>query len=205
MLFLLPFLLSCTDGKENNTAPPAAVTKPDSSIRTKSDTSINPYIQVDISPMDMSYYPVDYPKMKMAKATSSLPLARVIYSRPHLQGRHVFHEVLKYDEPWRLGANESMEFDLYNDAVIQGQKIKSCRYVLYCIPQPDEWTIILNSNIDSWGLQPDPAKDVARFTVPVIKTNHSLEYFTMVFQQTGNGAGLLIAWDNVEVRLPLKF
>jgi hypothetical protein len=160
---------------------------------------------VDISPMDMSYFPEDYPKLKMTKQAVQPPLARIIYSRPHLQGRHIFHEVLKYAEPWRMGANESTELDLYSDATIQGKKIPAGRYVLYCIPQEHTWTIILNSNIDSWGLEPDPAKDIARFNIAVKTNPFSLEYFTMVFQKTVAGADLLMAWDNVEGRLPISF
>ena len=165
----------------------------------------NPYAVVDISPMDMSYYPVDYPQQKMVKAISTLPLARVIYSRPHLQGRRLFQDLLKYGDPWRLGANESTELDIYSDAYIQDKKIKAGRYVLYCIPQPDNWTIIINSNIDSWGLHPDSTKDIVRFIIPVKQTANHLEYYTMIFEKTSSGADLLMAWDNLEARLPFRF
>lgn len=203
---LLIILFSCTNGKDKEvkTADTTGKRSPNPVITNNVDVQ-NPYMAVDVSPMDMTYYPVEYPKLKMAKATTDPPLARVIYSRPHLQGRHIFDEVLKYGQPWRMGANESTEIELYKDATISGQKIRAGRYVLYCIPQPSEWTIILNSNIDSWGLHPDPAKDVARFTVPATTSNSSLEYFTMVFQETKSGGELLIAWDNVEVRLPVSF
>ncbi|HUR65032.1 MAG TPA: DUF2911 domain-containing protein [Chitinophagaceae bacterium] len=204
LLPALLFLLSCNSNEEKATTP-STPTKPDSSIRSNNDASINPYAQVDISPMDMAYYPPDYPKLKMAKATTAAPLARVIYSRPHLQGRQIFHEILNYGVPWRLGANESSEIDLYKDITIQGKPIKAGRYVIYCIPQEKEWTIILNSNIDTWGLQPDPKQDIARFTAPVTTTDNSLEYFTMVFAETSKGADLLMAWDNIEVRLPVNF
>jgi hypothetical protein len=167
---------------------------------------VNLYATVDISPMDMAYFPVDYPKLKMAKQiTATKPYARVIYSRPHLEGRHIFKEVLNYGQPWRLGANEATELELYNDAVIMGKKIKTGRYTLYCIPQVNEWAIVLNKNTDTWGLQQDTTQDVARFTVPVMETSNSLEYYTMVFEQNGSGANLLMAWDNVEVRLPFSF
>jgi len=165
----------------------------------------NPYRSVDISPMDMSYYPDDYPIQKMVKKTSVLPVARVIYSRPHLQGRSLFQNLLKYGEPWRLGANESTELDLYTETMVQDKKIKAGRYVLYCIPQEGDWTIIINSNIDSWGLHPDSTKDIARFTIPLKKTTNHLEYFTMVFEKSGTGANLLMAWDNLEARLPFVF
>ncbi len=201
----LLLFLGCNNKKENTDGQEKPVTRPDSIISTNTVAPVNSYAPVDISPMDMSYFPVDYPISKMGKAKSSGPLARVIYSRPHLQGRHVFHEVLKYGEPWRLGANESTELELYADARIGDSQIKAGRYVLYCIPQPTEWKIILNSNTHSWGLKPDPSKDVASFTVPAVTTSNSLEYFTMVFLPAGKGAELLMAWDNVEVRLPILF
>lgn len=204
---IIMLTVACNDKKEDikkdndrsnvtiNTTPPS-----------KNDRSgVNPYALVDVSPMDMSYFPVDYPKLKMAKATTASPLARVIYSRPHLQGRHIFHEVLKYEEPWRLGANEATELELFADATIQEKKIKAGRYVLYCIPHTASWTVVLNTNTDTWGLEPDTAKDVARFEVPVVITKNSLEYFTIVFEKKDAGAELVMAWDDAEVRLPVTF
>jgi hypothetical protein len=203
-LIIAVFIFSCKSGK-NKTFEPADNKKTDTASVIKTDNPVNPYAPVDISPMDMSYFPEDYPKLKMAKQVTQLPLARVIYSRPHLQGRHIFHEVLKYGEPWRMGANEATELDLYSDATIQGKKITAGRYILYCIPQESTWTIILNSNIDSWGLEPDAAKDIYRFNVPVKTNSFSLEFFTMVFEKSATGADLLMAWDNVEARLPISF
>ncbi len=208
----LPFLIvlicflsfSCKNNKGESQSTIKDTVKADTSSKIKAEKSISSFSPVDISPMDISYYPADYPKLKMEK-TTSLPLARVIYSRPHLQGRQLFHDVLKYGEPWRLGANEATEFELYTDAIIQNKKIKAGRYILYSIPEQDKWTIVLNSNIDSWGLHPDATKDVARFIVTVGQTNNSIEYFTMIFQQTAAGANLLMAWDNVEVKLPISF
>jgi len=204
-LLLFVLLVSCDNKPEKEKTNTPETGKGDTVSITKPDNNINPYAQADISPMDMSYYPADYPKLKMAKETSAPPLARVIYSRPHLQGRELFHDILKYGEPWRLGANEATELDVYTDATIQDKKIKAGRYILYCIPQQDKWTIVLNSNIDSWGLQPDPSKDIARFVVPVNQTNNSLEFFTMIFEQAASGANLLMAWDNVEAKLPISF
>ena len=203
LMSLLFFMTGCSN-KENKPDETSSISKDSSRIRI-SGKNENPYAIVDISPMDMSYYPADYPKLKMAKVISTLPMARVVYSRPHLQGRRLFHDVLKYGEHWRLGANESTELDLYVDAVIQDKKIKAGRYVLYCIPEPDKWNIIINSNIDSWGLQQDTTKDIARFIIPVKQTTNHLEYFTMIFEKTSEGAELLMVWDNLEARLPFKF
>ena len=205
-LVLSIIFISCNSGKDEKKENTTKKTTPDSINRILPAKPVNPYATVDISPMDMAYFPVDYPKLKMAgQLTAAKPHARVIYSRPHLEGRHIFKEVLKYGEPWRMGANESTELELYSEAVIQNKKIKAGRYILYCIPQPNEWTIVLNNNTDTWGLQQETSKDVARFTVPVKQTNNSLEYYTMIFEQAEKGANLLRAWDTVEVRLPLSF
>lgn len=200
---LLVFLLSCHN-KENN-SPEVKKGETDNITRIKQQTSLNPYSAVDVSPMDMSYFPAEYAKMKMAKTISTPPLARVIYSRPHLEGRHIFKDVLKYEEPWRLGANEATELELFTDAIIEGTKIKKGRYSIYCIPQPDKWKIIINTNTDTWGLQPDISKDLASFEVPVKQTDNQVEYFTIVFEKIESGANLLMAWDNTEVRLPITF
>lgn len=167
-LVLSIIFISCNSGKDEKKENTTKKTTPDSINRILPAKPVNPYATVDISPMDMAYFPVDYPKLKMAgQLTAAKPHARVIYSRPHLEGRHIFKEVLKYGEPWRMGANESTELELYSEAVIQNKKIKAGRYILYCIPQPNEWTIVLNNNTDTWGLQQETSKDVARFTVPV--------------------------------------
>ena len=196
---------SCENKKEKSNIDVTNVAKEDSSVVVKREKSINSYAPVDVSPMDISYFPADYPKLKMSNSTTALPQARVIYSRPHLQSRKLFPDVLKYGEPWRLGANEATELDFYKEVIIQGKKIKAGRYILYCIPEQEKWTIVLNSNIDSWGLHADPSKDIARFIVPINLTSNSLEFFTMVFQPGAGSTDLLMAWDNVEARLPIQF
>ncbi len=205
LLFICILSFGCADKKENDKIPVTDTMKEDTAAKIKPEKIVNSLAPVDISPMDMSYFPADYPKLKMDKPNMAPPMAKVVYSRPHLQGRKLFNDVLKFDEPWRLGANEATEIDFYKDATIQGKKIKAGRYVLYSIPGQDKWTIILNSNIDSWGLHPDALKDIARFTVPAIQTSNSIEYFTMIFQPTTTGADLLMAWDNVEIKLPISF
>ena len=200
ILFLF-LLLSCQ--KSDKKTETEKQGKKDTSV-VKTETS-NPYDNIDISPMDMSYFPVDYPKLKMTNSVDQPPVARIIYSRPHLQGRKMFGQILKYGDPWRLGANEATEIQWYKDVTIQGKKIKAGRYMLYCVPYEDKWTIVFNSNIDSWGLKIDPSKDLYRFDVRITTNNPSLEYFTMVFEKTDRGADLLMGWDTILARLPIEF
>ena len=200
-LILLFSILSCKEKATLSSTHPQI--GKDSNIINRE--SINPYEAIDVSPMDMSYLPDDYPIMKMENKTITPPVARLIYSRPRMQGRKIFGSLIKYNEPWRLGANEATELQLFQPVTIQKKSIPTGRYVLYCIPQENKWTIIFNGNFDCWGLQQDPSKDLYRFEVPAVTKDQAIEYFTMVFQKNSGGAELVIAWDNTEVRLPFQY
>ncbi len=202
-IVLLFGIYSCAQKKKEPTIIPLPTH--DSTTAVIEEPMPNTYPSVDISPMDMSYFPVDYPKLKMAKSIETPPLARVIYSRPHLQGRSLFPDILKYGEPWRLGANEATELQLFANATIQGKRIAAGRYILYCIPRPANWTIVFNSNIDTWGLHTDSTKDFAKFVVPAKQTTFKLEYFSIAFEKTNAGCEMLMAWDQTEARLPIEF
>ena len=163
------------------------------------------YNSVDKSPMDASYYPVDYPILKIRdKATEPL-VARVIYSRPQKNGRVVFGELVEYGKIWRLGANEATEIDFYKDVKINGKKIKKGRYTLYALVNPDKWTIILNSETDTWGaFKYDPKKDITRVEVPVSKNTELVEALAIQFEKMGTGFNLVVAWDELLVKMPIS-
>jgi hypothetical protein len=159
---------------------------------------------LDKSPMDMSYYPVNYPVLKFQNKVTEPLVMRIIYSRPQLNGRKVFGELQKYGEVWRLGANEVTEIQFFKDVWINNKKIKKGRYSLYCIPYTDKWTLIVNKETDVWGLKYDPAKDVIRTDVPVEK-NNTTEALTIIFTKSVKGADMLLYWDDVKTVLPIVF
>ena len=199
--FSLFLFLSCVSKKDKSSAQTEK--KSDSSI--PNTTTGNPYAPIDISPMDMSYFPVNYSQKKMTHDIATPPVIRLIYSRPHKQGRQIFGDLLKYGEPWRLGANEASEIEFFRNVTIQDKKVNAGRYIIYCIPYKDKWTIILNNDIYTWGLKIDSTKDLMHFDIPVRKAPADFEYFTMVFQPINIGAELVMAWDDTEARLPINF
>lgn len=193
-------LASCKDQQQSsndNVLTDSLVTKP------------NPYVNADQSPMDMSYFPADYPlKMMEGKSAGTLS-ARVIYSRPHKKRRQIFGDtdlsLCRYGREWRLGANEATEIDFFRDVYINKTKIAAGQYIIYCIPFEDKWTIVLNTKLHTWGLHMDPTKDIFRTDVKLQYQNPSLEDFTMVFLPATYGTDLLMSWDNVKVLLPIHF
>ena len=161
---------------------------------------------LDKSVMDMAYYPNNYPVLKIQDKITEPLIARVIYSRPLKNGRTVFGELVEYGKVWRLGANEATELELYKDVRINGKKVKKGRYTLYAICNETKWTIIINKEVDTWGsFKYDDTKDLLRADVDVQKQTETTEAFTMVFDKNNNGASLIMAWDNVQVSLPITF
>jgi hypothetical protein len=162
------------------------------------------FSEPDKSPLDISYFPQNYPLLKIqGKATEPL-VARVLYGRPQKGGRVVFGELIEYGKVWRLGANEATEIEFYQNVRVGNAKLKKGRYTLYAIPAADKWTMILNKETDTWGaFVYDIKKDVARLDVPVTKTPAPVEYLSMQFEKLAAGFSLNIAWDNAQVSLPI--
>ena len=183
-------------------ARPSTPNTNSSSTATK-ETTIT--VNIDKSPLDMSYYPDEYPKLKMSGNIKELPIARIIYSRPKKDGRVIFGNVLKYGAIWRLGANEATEIEFFRDVNIQNNLIKKNRYVIYCIPYENKWLIMLNNDLFTWGLKIDSSKDVYKFEIPVTRSQYPMEYFTMSFEKKDSGMNLVMAWDTVKAMLPINY
>ena len=166
-------------------------------------TSLPP---VDKSPMDMSYYPANYPVQKIQDKITEPLAARVIYSRPQKTGRIIFGGLVKYGEVWRLGANEATEIEFFKTVRLNGKKITKGRYTLYTIPNEASWTFIVNKETDTWGsFKYDAKKDLVRTEVTVQKTDAVVESLAMAFEKSATGFNLIIAWDNVKTSVPFTF
>jgi Protein of unknown function (DUF2911) len=166
-------------------------------------TSLPP---IDKSPMDMSYYPANYPVLKINDKITEELASRVVYSRPQKAGRVIFGGLVKYGEVWRMGANEATEIEFFKTIRLGGKKINKGRYTLYAIVNETSWTIIINKDTDIWGsFKYDAKKDVVRKDVVVQKTDAMLESLAMAFEKTTAGFNLIIGWDNVRASVPFTF
>ena len=162
--------------------------------------------QLDKSPMDMAYYPANYPVLRIQdKATEPL-VARVIYSRPQKEGRTIYGGLVEYGKVWRLGANEATELELYKDVKVKDKKLPKGRYTLYAIPTDKQWTIIFNKDTDIWGaFKYDDKKDALRIDLPIQKSPAVVEPFSIMFNKSANGADMIVAWDEAMVTVPFAF
>ncbi|AEE48514.1 DUF2911 domain-containing protein [Haliscomenobacter hydrossis] len=167
---------------------------------------------LDKSPMDVSYYPHDFAHdRKFAPdkigGADAVAVVRVIYSRPAKKEREVFGKLIPFGKIWRLGANEATEIKFYQDVTFGGKMVKAGTYALFAIPDQNEWTIVLNSELDHWGAYSYKENlDVLRVVVPVKSTTDVVENLAIAFEKADVKATTMrIAWDKTMVEIPVEW
>jgi hypothetical protein len=153
---------------------------------------------LDPSPVDIAYFRPD--------GRESVPVIKVVYGRPQKKGRTMLGGTEPYGKVWRLGANEATEIKFYKDVTFGDKKVSAGTYTLYAIPNKDEWTLIVNSKLDTWGAYSyDESKDVARIKVPAGTSDSDVEALSIAFDGSGGTGKMVIAWEKALVTVPLKY
>lgn len=132
---------------------------------------------------------------------------KITYSQPHKRERLVFGGLVPYGQVWRTGANEATEITITRDIVMNNVPLKAGTYSLFTIPEKDSWTIIINSDLGLWGAYNYNSKmDVLRFSVPSQTMQGAVyEPFTISIEQQNDRAVIILAWDSLQVRIPIQF
>jgi len=127
------------------------------------------------------------------------------YSRPNMRGRTIFGDLVPYGKLWRTGANAATRIKFVDDVSVGGVPVKAGDYVLYTIPNTNEWDVILNKGINNWGIDGyKESDDVARFKVKTMNAPMQTETFTMQFVNVmPSSTDLRIIWDKTAVQVPI--
>lgn len=150
----------------------------------------------------------------------------ITYSRPGVKGRVIWGEplpsqasvkgeatlddstarpkdavIVPWGHAWRTGANESTQFVVTDDVLINGQKLAAGSYSLHTIPNKNEWTIIFNSDANLWGsFAYTAAKDTLRVKVKPVWEEHSKEWLEFWIDPVNDtSAEVNIRWEKVRV------
>ena len=88
----------------------------------------------------------------MVEQTVGLTDIAVTYSRPGVNDRAIWGELVPYDEVWRAGANKATLFSISADIKIEGKTLAKGDYSLFILPKKDGlWTLIWNKETELWG------------------------------------------------------
>lgn len=130
---------------------------------------------------------------------------RISYSRPAVNERKIFGELIPFGERWRLGANENTKITTNDELIFGSEVLKAGTYAIFATPNADRWVIDFYTDTTNWGL---PEKwelskvalsVVAKVNImPMTTENLTISIDNMEF----NGAVLNITWDKIQASVP---
>ncbi len=127
------------------------------------------------------------------------------YSRPSVNGRVIFGDLVPFGSHWRAGANQNTKVTFSKPVTIAGTDVTAGTYSLSMIPNKGTWTVILNTKTDMWGVDGySQEQDVLRVEVtpqaiaPVETMRMSLENITV------SNAEIVLDWSDVRIALPVE-
>lgn len=127
------------------------------------------------------------------------------YSRPSVNGRVIFGDLVPFGSHWRAGANQNTKVTFSKPVTIAGTQVAAGTYSLSMIPNKGVWTVILNTKTDMWGVDGySQEEDVLRTDVtpqaiaPVETMRLSLENISV------SKAEIVLDWSDVRIALPVE-
>jgi Protein of unknown function (DUF2911) len=128
----------------------------------------------------------------------------VTYGRPYKNGRDVFGGLEKFDQVWRLGADEATTIKFSKNTKFGKTDVPAGTYTMFVLLKENEWTFILNSVAGQWGAysyDKNKEKNVAYAVVPVQKIDSPVEQLTIRFDDDNH---LIVEWDMTRVSVTVK-
>jgi hypothetical protein len=129
----------------------------------------------------------------------------ISYSRPAVNGRKIFGELIPFGQRWRLGANENTKITTSDVLIFGSDTLQAGTYALFATPNSDRWVIDFYTETTNWGLPEKWETSKVALTVnakvkkmPLVTENLSITIDAMEF----NSAVLNITWDKTQVSIP---
>jgi hypothetical protein len=139
------------------------------------------------------------------KQDFALSSIEITYSRPNMKGRTVFGDLAPYGKLWRTGANAATRVTFGEDVTVGGVALKAGSYVLYTVPNKDEWEVIFNKGLNNWGVDGYKAsEDAAKFKVKPTNLSAPVETFSIQLANvTPATADIVVAWEKTQISIPV--
>jgi len=130
----------------------------------------------------------------------------VTYSRPGIKGRSIFGGLVPYGKLWRMGANQATKITLSTPVKLNGHAVPAGTYTLFSIPGKDEWTLIVNKELEHMGTTKyDEKTDLVRFTVKPHTLDHVVETLRIELEPVSDtAASLAISWEKTKLALKIE-
>ena len=148
-----------------------------------------------------------YSRYTSPPAKSAITIAgkqiSVDYYAPQMRGRKIFGGLVPYDVVWCTGANWATKITSGGDLEMGGLKLPKGSYSIWTIPNPDDWTLIINKQTGQFHLDYDPSVDFGRTKMQLKKLATPVEQFKIDLRaDSGNKGTLALEWETTEASIP---
>lgn len=143
--------------------------------------------------------PSTFQKVEQAVGLTEVSLE---YSRPNMNGRSIFGDLVPFGKLWRTGANANTKITFSTDVTVDGKSLKKGTYAIYTKPNKDSWDVIFYADATNWGTPAkwDESKVALQTSVKTEKTAKKTETFTISFDAITNDSAIMgISWDTTFV------
>ena len=127
------------------------------------------------------------------------------YGRPYTRGRKIFGSLIRWDEVWCPGADEATYLSSTKPLQIAGRlKLDAGKYSLWIQPAEDVWTLIFNSDWDTFHTAHRSRADVGKVAMKKETLPANVEQLTFTIEpNAGSKAGqIAMEWATTRVSVP---
>ncbi|WP_299107508.1 DUF2911 domain-containing protein [uncultured Winogradskyella sp.] len=145
--------------------------------------------------------PQPSPAAKLEQVVGLTDVA-IEYSRPAMNGRTIFGDLVPYGKLWRAGANKNTMVTFSDAVVIGGKDLKAGAYAIFVTPSEKSWEVIFYNDTNNWGTpkEIDESKVAVRVTAEVYPIEMDIQSFTIsVDDITTNSAVIGMMWEKTYV------
>jgi hypothetical protein len=128
----------------------------------------------------------------------------VEYGRPYTRGRTIFGSLIRWNEVWCPGADEATYLSTTLPIRVGNLKLPAGKYSLWIQPAEDVWTLIFNSDWDTFHTNHRSRSDIGKVPMQKETSPANVEQLTFTIEpNTGAPGGrLAMAWATTKVSVP---
>jgi hypothetical protein len=128
----------------------------------------------------------------------------VDYYAPSARGRKIMGGLVPFDEVWCTGANIATGLTTEANLQIGDLKLPKGTYSIWTVPNPKEWTLIINKESGQFHLDYNSSLDFGRTKMSVKTLANPVETFRVELASIGGNKGTLgLVWEKTEASVPI--
>jgi hypothetical protein len=126
------------------------------------------------------------------------------YGRPYTRGRRIFGSLIRWDEVWCPGADEATYLSTGKPLKVGNLTLPAGKYSLWIQPTEDVWTLIFNSEWDTFHTAHRSRSDIGKVPMQKDALPENVEQLTFTIEpnRSGPGGRIAMAWATTKVSVP---